>query len=357
MAWRGIVGKAFTVPEFEKYVGSLTFGVWRPRFIVVHNTSVPDRKTWDGWQARKPPLTDEMWGQNLERYYKGLGWSGCPHLVVTPRSILVLNPLTTAGTHSPAWNSISWGVETVGEFDRDPFTGSIKDNLVAALAILHAAAGLQLVPYERGVRGLHFHKEDPKTTHKSCPGRNMVKSDLIKGVQAEIERRNGGEHPADEGGNFGLVKTAPGDLLNLRETPSAKARVVTTLNNGARVTVLGGKDVGPSRWLNVTAAGKSGWVATRYVDITWRLAPFIFMFGVRYYLLPRARTSVARSRRRSSLLLHYRRQRRPTDRVPALWHPVFAGSPQCSGAPVFLSETLSWIRSRAIPQPRECQSR
>jgi N-acetylmuramoyl-L-alanine amidase len=195
MAWRGIVGKAFTVPEFEKYVGSLTFGVWRPRFIVVHNTSVPDRKTWDGWQARKPPLTDEMWGQNLERYYKGLGWSGCPHLVVTPRSILVLNPLTTAGTHSPAWNSISWGVETVGEFDRDPFTGSIKDNLVAALAILHAAAGLQLVPYERGVRGLHFHKEDPKTTHKSCPGRNMVKSDLIKGVQAEIERRNGGSIP------------------------------------------------------------------------------------------------------------------------------------------------------------------
>jgi hypothetical protein len=152
--------------------------------------------------------------------------------------------------------------------DRDPFTGSIKDNLVAALAILHAAVGLPLIPYERGVRGLHFHKEDRRTTHKSCPGKNIVKADLIKAVQAEIQRRHPGEHPADEGGNFGVVKTAPNDPLNLRETPSAKAKIVTSLNNGAKVTVLGGKDVGRSRWLNVSASGKSGWVAARYVEIT-----------------------------------------------------------------------------------------
>jgi hypothetical protein len=268
MAWHSIVGKSFTADEFERYVGSLEFTGWRPRFAVVHNTSVPDRKTWDGWQARRLPLTDEKWGQNLAGYYKGLGWPGCPHLFVTPGSILTMNPLTMAGTHSPSWNSISWGIETVGEFDRDLFTGSIKDNLVAALAILHAAVGLPLLPYERGVRGLHFHKEDPRTTHKSCPGKNIVKGDLIKTVQAEIQRRQPGEHPADEGGNFGVVKTAPNDPLNLRETPSAKANSVAALNNGAKVTVLGGKSVGSSRWLNVTASGKSGWVAARYVDIT-----------------------------------------------------------------------------------------
>jgi uncharacterized protein YgiM (DUF1202 family) len=118
------------------------------------------------------------------------------------------------------------------------------------------------------VRGLHFHKEDPETTHKSCPGKNVVKSDLIKAVQAEIERRHGGEHPADEGGNFGVVQTAPDDPLNLREAPSAKANIVTTLNNGAKVTVLGGKNVSSSRWLNITASGKSGWVAERYIHIT-----------------------------------------------------------------------------------------
>ena len=77
--------------------------------------------------------------------------------------------------------------ETVGEFEREPFAGPVKDNLIAALAILHAAAGLSPLPYGRGVRGLHFHKEDPVTTHKSCPGRHMVKPDpaLVKGSGVE----------------------------------------------------------------------------------------------------------------------------------------------------------------------------
>jgi len=267
MAWKGIVGKSFTPDEFEKYVRSLKFGLWRPRFVVVHNTSVPDTKTWKQWQTRKPPVTDEKWARNLEAYYKNLGWSGCPHVFVTPGSILAMNPLTTFGTHSPAWNSISWGVETVGEFERDSFSGPIKDHLVAALATLHAAAGLQLSSYARGVRGLHLHKEDPLTTHTSCPGKKMVKADLIAAVQAEIERRHAGEHPADEGGNFGIVNTAPDDPLNLRATPSTKAAILMTLKRGAKVIVLGGTDVGTTRWLNVSRAGTSGWVAARYIDI------------------------------------------------------------------------------------------
>ena len=193
MTWRGIIGKSFKPDEFEKYVASLKFNLWRPRFIVVHNTSAPDLKTYANWQTRKVPVTDEQWAKNLVGYYRDQQkWSAGPHLFVTPKSILAFTPLTGPGTHSPAWNSISWGVETVGEFQTESFTGPIKDNLVAALAILHAAAGLQPIPYERGVRGLHFHKEDPKTTHKTCPGKNMVKADLVKAVQAEIERRHPG---------------------------------------------------------------------------------------------------------------------------------------------------------------------
>jgi hypothetical protein len=196
MTWKPIIGKSFTPDQFEAYVAGLKFGLWRPRFVVVHNTSAPDAKTWQGWQTRKPPVTDEKWAQNLVGYYRDQQkWSAGPHLFVTPKGILVFSPLTGPGVHSPAWNSISWGVETVGEFQTDPFTGPIRDNLVAALAILHAAAGLQPLPYERGVRGLHFHREDPLTSHKSCPGKNMVKADLVKAVQAEILRRHpGGGH-------------------------------------------------------------------------------------------------------------------------------------------------------------------
>ncbi len=267
MAWNGIVGKLFTPDKFEKYVGTLTFDLWRPRFVVVHNTSVPDRQTWDKWQTRTPPITDEKWAKNLEAFYKGQGWSGCPHLFVTPAGILAMNPLTMRGTHTPSWNSISWGVETVGEFESDPFEPTIKGNLVAALAILHAAAGLQPRPYELGVRGLHFHKEDPGTTHKKCPGKNIVKADLIAAVEAEIVRRNTGEHPADEGGNVGVVTTAPGDPLNLRATPSGSATVIATLSNGTKVTVIGGTDVGAARWLNIKAKTDTGWVAARFVTM------------------------------------------------------------------------------------------
>ena len=77
------------------------------------------------------------------------------------------------------------------------------------------------------MRGLHLHKEDPKTTHKHCPGKNVVKEDLIKTVQAEIDRRNSGEHPADEGGSFGVVKTAQarGDFQVLVERGRRALRV------------------------------------------------------------------------------------------------------------------------------------
>lgn len=196
MTWRGIVGTLFSPSRFEAYVSTLKFGIWRPKFIVVHNTSAPDLKTWQGWQTRKPPITDEKWAQNLVWYYRDQQkWSAGPHLFITPKGILAFSPLTSPGVHSPAWNSITWGVETVGEFDREPFTGPVRDNLIVALAILHASAGLSPLPYRTGVQGLHFHKEDPVTTHKNCPGKNMVKADLVAAVQAEILRRHpGGGH-------------------------------------------------------------------------------------------------------------------------------------------------------------------
>lgn len=198
MTWRGIVGQSFSANAFEQYVGRLKFNLWRPRFVVVHNTSTPDLAKWNEWQTRKPPIDGPRWAKNLVGYYRDdQKWSAGPHLFVTPAGILVFSPLTGPGVHSPAWNSISWGVEAVGEFNREPFIGPVRDNLIAALAILHAAAGFSPLPYQQGVRGLHFHKEDPRTTHKDCPGKNMVKNDLVFDVHNEIMRRHpGGGHPA-----------------------------------------------------------------------------------------------------------------------------------------------------------------
>jgi hypothetical protein len=87
---------------------------------VVHNTSATDTKTWQGWQTRKPPISDEQWARDIEGYYKGQGWSAGPHLFVTPKGILVSRRLPRRGLHSPYWNSIFQGVETVGDLTGTP---------------------------------------------------------------------------------------------------------------------------------------------------------------------------------------------------------------------------------------------
>jgi uncharacterized protein YgiM (DUF1202 family) len=169
------------------------------------------------------------------------------------------------GTHSPSWNAISWGIETVGEFETDPFTGPVRDNLIAALAILHAAAGLQPRPYELGVRGLHFHKEDRATTHKTCPGRHMVKADLVADVEAKIIAMHGGEHTPETVTIVPPVRTGTvnaADGLSLRTEASAKAPLVKTLKKGTKINILGEAKNGDTVWLQTDG----GYVAARYVD-------------------------------------------------------------------------------------------
>lgn len=177
-----IVGRKFTHSEFQSYLDNLNVTPWA-KFVVVHNTSSPDLALYRQWEKR-PNWTAEQWLRNLASYYSGLGWSSGPHLFIppTPDTILALSPLTGRGTHTPSWNSFSIGVETVGEFESELFGGDTRTNLVAALAMLHKKFRFDPTDFKLGVSGIHFHKEDKATTHKTCPGRNMVKADLVKAV-------------------------------------------------------------------------------------------------------------------------------------------------------------------------------
>lgn len=105
--------------------------------------------------------------------------------------IWAFTPLTTSGRHSPSWNLISWGLEKVGEYEEEAFGTKVRDNTVAALATLHAVLG-------RAPSALCFHKEDPLTSHKKCPGRNVNKEDIIKRVQDNLLKRYSGEHNPDD---------------------------------------------------------------------------------------------------------------------------------------------------------------
>lgn len=221
--WKGIVNKFVDVAGFQAHVDGLSFSGWRPSFVVVHNTSEPDLKTYADWRAhpeKHGDWTPTTWMGNLASYYKNLGWSGGPHVFVAPDGIYLFTPLTMPGTHSPAWNARTWGVETIGEFESEPFAGSPSAaNLVAVLAILHSAIGLDPAAYRFGQSGIHFHKEDPVTTHKECPGKNMVKADLVQAVVSAIH----GVHPGDKIEVPAAVHTTP-------NTPVAVTNKFSTSN-------------------------------------------------------------------------------------------------------------------------------
>lgn len=180
MSWAGIVGKGFTKEEFEGYVAAHPFKKWKPKFIVLHNTSEPRLSQW-----HSTPGAQRM--KNLENYYKNeQHWSAGPHLFIADDLIWVFTPLDVPGVHAPSWNNESIGIEQVGEFDEEPYdTGAgakVRDNAVSAIATISIALGLDS-------HSLRFHKEDPKTTHKDCPGKHCVKSDVIQRVHDEIVRR------------------------------------------------------------------------------------------------------------------------------------------------------------------------
>jgi hypothetical protein len=124
---------------------------------------------------------------NLENYYcNSMQWSAGPHLFVADDQIWVFTPLNVSGIRSPSWNSISWGVEMVGDYETEPFGDAVKGNTIRALAALHPIVRLD-------PNSLMLHKEDPRTTH-NCPGQNVVKSDVIQSVVAQLTSSDPGEH-------------------------------------------------------------------------------------------------------------------------------------------------------------------
>jgi hypothetical protein len=179
--WKGIIGRGFTVDQFDQYVGTVSFAAWRPQFVVLHNTAVPKLSDWHSVSG-----LDRM--RNLANFYQNVQqWSAGPHLFVADDLIWVFTPLDVSGVHSPSWNSISWGVEIVGDFEVESFDAAVQANTVRALASLHATLGLD--PHT-----LHFHKEDPMTNHKTCPGRNVIKTDIVRLVSEQLASRSSGEH-------------------------------------------------------------------------------------------------------------------------------------------------------------------
>ena len=183
--WKGIVGTSFSAEDFDSYCHGLQWNAWRPSFVVLHNTGIPSL-------AQRPSGLTKQHILNLEAYYRDQQkWKAGPHLFIDDKQIWVFTPLTVSGTHSPSWNKVAFGVEMLGDFDREKFDAgrgqSVRTNTVAALSTLSAILGIE-------PQRMRLHREDPLTTH-ACPGRNVRKLEIIQEVQDTMISRHAGEHP------------------------------------------------------------------------------------------------------------------------------------------------------------------
>lgn len=175
MIWKPIVNKKFSTTEFRAYLKTIARPSF-PQFVVVHNTQDPTLAQWqrDGGVKRIAGL--------VEYYRDELKWSGGPHLFVEDTGIWVFTPLTTPGVHSPSWNGVSWGVEIVGDYDKEVLSDDVKANALDALAALHEWAGWADVR-------LKLHKDDPKTEHTYCPGKAIDRAEFEQGIRTFLEVR------------------------------------------------------------------------------------------------------------------------------------------------------------------------
>jgi len=148
---------------------------------VLHNTFMPDLKMVNGYLDSKK-WTAEQLIDNWWVSYRKQGWQSGPHIFVFPHKIYVATPLTDRGTHSPSFNKAQWGLEMVGDYSHETLPKEMRDMGVHVFAEMFKSLG------KNASNGnFHFHGEDPRTSHKHCPGVNVgPKSQWIADINSHL---------------------------------------------------------------------------------------------------------------------------------------------------------------------------
>jgi hypothetical protein len=160
---------------------------WTPLFPTLHNTGVPDLKTWMAWS----PAAQLRWGANLNAYYKKLGWHSAVHLVCCPNYIWNLCDLEQDGVSVSCWNHLTIGIEMLGSYEKghDDWSGEhgskVRANAVWVLSVLCDKLHWDPGHFVQGKSGLHFHRECLQD-HHACPGDQVEKQDMIDRVTTQI---------------------------------------------------------------------------------------------------------------------------------------------------------------------------
>jgi len=137
-----ILNKRLSLHEFRDYLKTYDFGSVFPDKLVLHHTWRPTKASWAG----------EKTIAALKRHYEGKGWPAGPHLFVAEDGIWLFSPMNKDGIHAGRLNKNSIGIEIVGDYDTEVWSGSIKTNALGVIQMLLDRLGL-------GMNGLFFHRD------------------------------------------------------------------------------------------------------------------------------------------------------------------------------------------------------
>jgi hypothetical protein len=214
-----------------------------PRFACMHNAGIPSLAMWDNWSEAKK----FAFGDNLNHFYKTLGWHSAPCAMGTPEDwSFQLCGFGEDNVHASCFNKVdnktgwSWGVETVGDFREggdDPTSSRGKasvDSTINILAAMHLLMNWDPGDYEYAVKGLHFHLECEKD-HHPCPGNLIHKADIILRIKSRMsEIKNEQDPPKVVPVEINIVGTAtinpisPASQPTISVAPNSESKIVIT---------------------------------------------------------------------------------------------------------------------------------
>jgi len=226
-----------TPEEFNTYLLTLKPPKWF-KIIINHHTYEPTVDDWRGLSTMKGMLN----------YYKNKKkWDRFPHLFVAPDGIWQMNKLNETGIHANAANSISIGVEVVGNYDKQVWQEPIRTFAFKTNAYLAKWGNISL-------QNILPHRQ--YNPLKSCPGRaidmNWVRQGTATYLHTDLTmRRFKARNSLPDGTIIGYV--------NIRQAPNQYALKAGKIYPGDIIETIAIKDderketiYGKTQWLHIT---------------------------------------------------------------------------------------------------------
>lgn len=165
------VGRVWSTSSFKDYLNTLKTPPWCSA-ICIHHTAFPDLA------MRPKGFTIEHIENIRFGYINEKKWSAGPHFFTDEDQIFGMTPPTTRGVHAASFNSMSIGIEMLGDFDDadDPKSGRGMDVVETTAAATKILLDWLKLPASKNT--ILFHRDDPKTK-KTCPGKKIDKDWFI----------------------------------------------------------------------------------------------------------------------------------------------------------------------------------